>query len=330
MLICDDQDELPESLVREEDGPDGNYPMRRKMEKMLREAQISITESIAEIDGTASFEEDAWLRPDGGGGRSRVLTNGSVWEKAGVNLSIVYGSMAPQALEAATERSDGGRPTPGPDGKVPFFAASLSCVMHPRNPFCPTMHFNYRYFETDGGIWWFGGGQDITPCYINDDDMKHFHGSLKKVCDKHDPEYYPKFKAWADRYFKIQHRGETRGLGGIFFDDQDSKDPNEIFEFVKDLSNNVVDAYGPIIEKHRDDPFTEKEKEWQLMRRGRYVEFNLVYDRGTIFGLKTGGRIESILMSLPETARWEYDHQPAEGSPEADFIDATKNPREWV
>ena len=321
--------EMPESLVRDEDGPDGNYPMRRKMEQMLREAQISITESIEKIDGGAKFHEDAWLRAEGGGGRSRVLADGKVWEKAGVNLSVVYGSMAPQALAAATERS-GNRPEPGPDGKVPFFAAGLSCVMHPRNPKCPTMHFNYRYFETDGGIWWFGGGQDITPAYVNEDDMKHFHGSLKEVCDKHDPEYYPKFKKWADEYFKIQHRGETRGLGGIFFDDLDDRDPDEIFEFVKDLSNNVVNAYGPIIEKHKDDEFTQKEKEWQLMRRGRYVEFNLVYDRGTIFGLKTGGRIESILMSLPETARWEYDNQPEPGTPEADFIDATKNPREWV
>ena len=321
--------EMPESLVRDEDGPDGNYPMRRKMEQMLREAQISITESIEKIDGGAKFHEDAWLRAEGGGGRSRVLADGKVWEKAGVNLSVVYGSMAPQALAAATERS-GNRPEPGPDGKVPFFAAGLSCVMHPRNPKCPTMHFNYRYFETNGGIWWFGGGQDITPAYVNEDDMKHFHGSLKEVCDKHDPEYYPKFKKWADEYFKIQHRGETRGLGGIFFDDLDDRDPDEIFEFVKDLSNNVVNAYGPIIEKHKDDEFTQKEKEWQLMRRGRYVEFNLVYDRGTIFGLKTGGRIESILMSLPETARWEYDNQPEPGTPEADFIDATKNPREWV
>ena len=323
------QDELPESLVRDEDGPDGNYPMRRKMEQMLREAQISITEAIEKIDGGAKFHEDAWLRSEGGGGRSRVLADGKVWEKAGVNLSVVYGSMAPQALAAATERS-GNRPTPGKDGKVPFFAAGLSCVMHPRNPHCPTMHFNYRYFETDGGIWWFGGGQDITPCYVNEEDMKHFHGSLKEVCDKHDPEYYPKFKKWADNYFKIQHRGETRGLGGIFFDDLDDRDPDEIFEFVKELSNNVVNAYGPIIEKHKDDEFTQKEKEWQLMRRGRYVEFNLVYDRGTVFGLKTGGRIESILMSLPETARWEYNMQPEEGSPEADFIDACKHPREWV
>jgi len=322
--------DLPDSLVREEDGPDGNFPMRRKMEQMLREAQIKITEEIAAIDGGATFHEDSWAREDGGGGRSRVLADGKVWEKAGVNLSVVYGSMSQEALKVATERAAEKVKGMEPGEKVPFFACGLSCVMHPRNPFCPTMHFNYRYFETDNGIWWFGGGTDITPAYINEEDMKHFHGTLKGVCDRHDPEYYPKFKAWADRYFKITHRDETRGLGGIFFDDLDDRDPEEIFEFCKDCANNVVSAYGPIVEKHKDDEFTQKQKEWQLMRRGRYVEFNLVYDRGTIFGLKTGGRIESILMSLPETARWEYDHQPAPGSPEADFIDACKNARDWV
>ena len=160
--------------------------------------------------------------------------------------------------------------------------------------------------------------------------MKHFHGTYKEVCDRHDPKFYPEFKAWADRYFVITHRGETRGLGGIFFDDLNDRDPDTIFEFSKDALNSVVKAYGPIIEKHKNDEFTEEEKQWQLIRRGRYVEFNLVYDRGTVFGLKTGGRIESILMSLPETARWEYDHHPKEGSPEADFLDACKNPREWV
>ena len=160
--------------------------------------------------------------------------------------------------------------------------------------------------------------------------MKHFHGTYKEICDKHDPKYYEEFKSWADRYFVIQHRNETRGLGGIFFDDQNDKTPDEHFAFSKDCVNSVVKAYGPIVRAHKDDEFTQKEKEWQLMRRGRYVEFNLVYDRGTVFGLKTGGRIESILMSLPETARWEYNVIPEEGSPEADFIDACKNPREWV
>lgn len=222
------------------------------------------------------------------------------------------------------------------------------------------MHFNYRYFETDNGEhWWFGksfkklsicvyirlrlwqpkprfppplpgGGTDITPSYIDGDDMKHFHGVYKSVCDRHDPEYYAKFKVWADDYFLIKHRGERRGLGGIFFDDLNDRDPEKIFDFCHDAVNHVVEAYGPIIEKHKNDPFTEHQKEWQLLRRGRYAEFNLVYDRGTTFGLKTDGRVESILMSLPETAKWVYDHHPEPGSPEAQFLDACKNPREWV
>lgn len=299
--------------------------MRVKMEKMLREAQESITKAIADIDGGATFMEDSWVRETGGGGMSRVLADGKVWEKAGVNLSVVHGTMPQAALAAATERGA----NRGKDD-VPFFACGLSCVMHPRNPHCPTMHFNYRYFETEGGTWWFGGGTDITPSYIDEEDMKHFHGTYKEVCDRHDPEYFPKFKKWADDYFLIKHRGERRGLGGIFFDDLNDRDPDEIFEFCKDAANHVVAAYGPIIEKHKNDPYTEEEKRWQQLRRGRYVEFNLVYDRGTIFGLKTNGRTESILMSLPETARWEYDQQPEPGSPEADFLDAAKNPREWV
>uniref|UniRef100_A0A7S3L3X1 coproporphyrinogen oxidase n=1 Tax=Amphora coffeiformis TaxID=265554 RepID=A0A7S3L3X1_9STRA len=321
----------PSTLVRDADGgPDGNKPMRSKMEKMLREGQIAITKAIQEIDGKATFQEDCWTRETGGGGMSRVLQDGAVWEKAGVNLSVVYGSMPPEALEAATERGVDRAKGMKPGERVPFFACGLSCVMHPKNPHCPTMHFNYRYFETDGGVWWFGGGTDITPIYINEDDMKHFHGTYKAVCDKHDPDFYKEFKAWADRYFVITHRGETRGLGGIFFDDLNDRDPDKIFEFAKDALAAVVPAYGPIIEKHKNDKFTEDEKRWQLIRRGRYVEFNLVYDRGTVFGLKTGGRIESILMSLPEIARWEYDHHPEEGSREADFLDACKNPREWV
>jgi len=323
-------EKVPDSLVREGDGPDGNYPMRSKFEKMCREAQLKIVKAIEEIDGEASFREDAWIRENGGGGMSRVMSGGKVFEKAGVNLSVVYGSMPQEALQAATERGVDRAAGMAPGERVPFFACGLSSVMHPKNPHCPTMHFNYRYFETDGGVWWFGGGTDITPSYINEDDMKHFHGTYKEICDKHDPGYYKEFKAWADRYFVIQHRNETRGLGGIFFDDQNNKDPDTIFEFSKECCNSVVEAYGPIIEKHKNDEFSQKEKEWQLMRRGRYVEFNLVYDRGTVFGLKTGGRIESILMSLPETARWEYNVIPAEGSPEADFIDACKNPREWV
>jgi coproporphyrinogen III oxidase len=323
-------DSVPDSLVKEGDGPEGNYPMRSKFEKMCREAQKAITTAIEEIDGEGSFQEDAWIRPTGGGGMSRVLTGGKVFEKAGVNLSVVYGSMPQEALQAATERGVDRAKGMAPGERVPFFACGLSSVMHPKNPFAPTMHFNYRYFETDGGVWWFGGGTDITPSYLNEDDMKHFHGTYKEICDKHDPNYFTEFKSWADRYFVIQHRNETRGLGGIFFDDQNDKDPEQHLAFSQECVNSVIKAYGPLVTKHKDDPFTQKNKEWQLMRRGRYVEFNLVYDRGTVFGLKTGGRIESILMSLPETARWEYDHQVEDGSPEADFLDACRNPRDWV
>jgi coproporphyrinogen III oxidase len=323
-------DQMPDSLVREGDGPEGNFPMRSKFEKMCREAQLTITQAISDIDGEATFREDNWVRENGGGGISRVMSGGKVFEKAGVNLSVVYGSMPQEALQAATERGVDRAKGMAPGERVPFFACGLSSVMHPKNPHCPTMHFNYRYFETDGGVWWFGGGTDITPSYVNEDDMKHFHGTYKEICDKHDPAYYPEFKAWADRYFAIPHRNETRGLGGIFFDDQNDRDADTIFEFSKECANSVVKAYGPIIEKHKDDEFTQQEKEWQLMRRGRYVEFNLVYDRGTVFGLKTGGRIESILMSLPETARWEYNVIPEPGSKEADFIDACRHPREWI
>jgi coproporphyrinogen III oxidase len=221
------------------------------------------------------------------------------------------------------------------DDRVPFFAAGISSVMHPWNPHCPTMHFNYRYFETDDwngipGQWWFGGGTDITPSYLVEEDMKHFHGVYKEVCDRHDPEFHPKFKKWCDEYFLIKHRNEMRGLGGIFFDDLNDRDPEKILAFSTDAVNHVVDAYVPIVKKHMNDPYTPEEKHWQQVRRGRYVEFNLVYDRGTTFGLKTGGRIESILMSLPKTAGWEYDYTPAPGTPEAEFLDACKNPRDYV
>jgi len=319
--------DAPDTLVR---GVEGDESMRRKFEAMCRDAQNSICAAIEELDGSGKFKEDVWERPNGGGGISRVMAGGTVFEKAGCSLSVVYGTMPPEALAASTERGANRAKGMKPGERIPFFACGLSSVMHPRNPFAPTMHFNYRYFETDGGAWWFGGGTDITPSYLNEEDMKHFHGTYKEVCDNHDPDYYAKFKKWADDYFFIKHRGETRGLGGIFFDDQCNKEPEEHFAFSKEALNSVIKAYVPIVAKHKDDDFTQKQKEWQLMRRGRYVEFNLVYDRGTVFGLKTGGRIESILMSLPETARWEYNHQVKPGSPEAEIMDCFKSPREWV
>jgi len=317
----------PETLVR---GVEGNESMRRRFEAMCREAQNAICAEIEALDGKGKFKEDVWERPNGGGGISRVMAGGDVFEKAGCSLSVVYGAMPPEAVASATERGADRAKGMKPGEKVPFFACGLSSVMHPRNPMAPTMHFNYRYFETDGGVWWFGGGTDITPAYLFEEDMKHFHGTYKEICDKHDSEYYAKFKKWADDYFLIKHRGETRGLGGIFFDDQNDKDPEAHFAFSQECLNSVTKAYVPIVDKRKDSPFTQLQKEWQLMRRGRYVEFNLVYDRGTVFGLKTGGRIESILMSLPETARWEYDQKPEEGSEEAKILECFKNPREWA
>mmetsp|Transcript_10172 Transcript_10172/g.25358 ORF Transcript_10172/g.25358 Transcript_10172/m.25358 type:complete len:366 (-) Transcript_10172:793-1890(-) len=323
---------VPDSLLRP--GVDSKDSIRARFEKIIRDGQDSICKAIEEIDGT-KFRQDAWTRASGGGGITRVMGNGNVWEKAGVNVSVVYGTMPPEAYRAATGNPEAMKNIKGPDDRVPFFAAGISSVMHPRNPHCPTMHFNYRYFATDDwngipGQWWFGGGTDITPCYVVPEDMKHFHSTYKKVCDRHDPEYYPKFKKWCDEYFLIKHRGETRGLGGIFFDDHNDRPAEEIIKFSEDALNHVVEAYCPIIKKHKNDPFTPEQKQWQQVRRGRYVEFNLVYDRGTTFGLKTGGRIESILMSMPETATWLYDHQPPAGTPEAELLDATRNPRNWA
>ncbi|KDD74771.1 coproporphyrinogen III oxidase, partial [Helicosporidium sp. ATCC 50920] len=271
---------------------------------MIREAQDSICSAVEKVEGKA-FHEDSWTRPDGGGGTTRVLSGGAVWEKAGVNVSVVHGAMPLSAYRAA--RSHGvDENDPAVPKHVPFFAAGISSVMHPRNPHAPTMHFNYRYFEAEavGSLpaqWWFGGGTDITPSYIVPEDLRHFHGTLKEACDKHDPEFFPRFKAWCDDYFVIQHRNERRGLGGIFFDDLADRDPEQLLAFAKDCAAAVVPAYLPLVIKHKDDPFTIQQRNWQQIRRGRYVEFNLVYDRGTTFGLKAGGRIESILMSLPET-----------------------------
>lgn len=330
--------ERPNTLLRdgEQEGSTADAPssMRSKFEKMIRKAQDEICAAVEAVDG-CRFREDAWVRPGGGGGISRVLQDGNVWEKAGVNVSVVYGTMPPEAYRAATSSS--GIPV-NKAGRVPFFASGISSVMHPKNPFAPTVHFNYRYFETDApeGVsgapraWWFGGGTDLTPSYVFDEDAKHFHQVQKEACDKFDPEFHPKFKKWCDDYFLIKHRGERRGIGGIFFDDLNDRDPDEIFAFATECATSVIPAYIPLINKRKDTPFNSDHKAWQQIRRGRYVEFNLVYDRGTTFGLRTGGRIESILMSLPLTARWEYDHSPQEGTEEWKLLDACKNPKEWV
>ncbi|CAO2838894.1 unnamed protein product [Amaranthus hypochondriacus] len=323
--------EAPPTFLREDSNPSDS--VRGRFEKMIREVQNKVCEAIEAADGGGKFKEDVWSRPGGGGGISRVLQDGAVWEKAGVNVSVVYGVMPPDAYRAA--KADGGSHKPGP---IPFFAAGISSVLHPKNPFAPTLHFNYRYFETDAPKdapgaprqWWFGGGTDFTPAYIFEEDVRHFHQVQKDTCDKFDPSFYPRFKKWCDDYFYIKHRGERRGLGGIFFDDLNDYDQEMLLSFATECANSVIPAYIPIIEKRKDTPFTEANKEWQQLRRGRYVEFNLVYDRGTTFGLKTGGRIESILVSLPLTARWEYDHKPEEGSEEWKLLDACMNPKEWL
>lgn len=321
----------PASLVRGSDaGAADGGTMRERFELMIRAAQDRICAAVEELDGTGKFHEDAWVRENGGGGISRVIQNGAVFEKAGVNVSVVYGTMPPEAVKSASARGVTRDVGYEPGEPVPFFAAGISSVMHPHNPMAPTMHFNYRYFETDRGLWWFGGGTDLTPSYLFEEDAAHFHGTLKAAADGHDPEYYPKFKKWCDEYFYIPHRGERRGIGGIFFDDLNDRPADEIFAFSSAMTEAVVPAYMPLVAKRKDASFTEAQREWQQMRRGRYVEYNLTQDRGTIFGLKTGGRIESILMSLPLTARWQYDHHPAPGSWEEKTLEAMINPPEWV
>ena len=301
--------------------------MREKMEAMVRGAQDEICDAVSKLDGT-SFHEDTWERPGGGGGTSRVIQGGNVFEKAGVNVSVVYGTLSEEAA-----RSMGGGQELG-NQDLDFFATGVSLVIHPHNPMAPTAHANFRYFERgDGskpGSWWFGGGADLTPSYLFEEDCRHFHQTFKDTCDKHDPAYYPEYKAWCDRYFQIKHRGETRGVGGIFFDNLKGKPADEILAFSTECAASVVPAYLPLVERRKDMDFTPAQKDWQQLRRGRYVEFNLVYDRGTVFGLRTAGRIESILMSMPLTARWEYCNEPEAGSDEQKLLEVLQNPRDWV
>ena len=306
--------------------------MKTKMELLILETQAQVCQALAQVDGGAGFSVDRWERKEGGGGISCVLQDGHVFEKAGVSISVVHGHLSE---EAAKQMRNRGKNLKSKDGKLPFSAMGVSSVIHPKNPHAPTIHFNYRYFEVeeaDGNKhWWFGGGSDLTPTYLNQEDAIHFHRTLKEACDRHGPDLYPKFKKWCDDYFYIAHRGERRGIGGIFFDDLDSPSKEEVFQFVQSCAQAVVPAYIPLVKKHCDDSFTPQEKLWQQLRRGRYVEFNLLYDRGTKFGLFTpGSRIESILMSLPLTARWEYMHSPSANSKEAEILEVLRHPRDWV
>ncbi|KAF4125934.1 coproporphyrinogen III oxidase [Geosmithia morbida] len=309
-------------------------PMRLRMEKFIKEQQQIIVKELERIDGT-KFRQDEWDRKDGGGGITCVLQDGNVFEKGGVGVSVVYGSLPKPAI--AKMRADHKGLDPDVES-LDFFAAGLSMVLHPRNPMAPTVHLNYRYFETanpDGTsqTWWFGGGSDLTPSYLFDEDAIHFHRTLKEACDSHDKDYYPRFKKWCDQYFYNKHRGESRGIGGIFFDDLDESehDRENSFAFIQDCLKSFLPSYIPILERRKDMPFTEKEKQWQQIRRGKYVEFNLVHDRGTAFGLNTpGSRVESILMSLPLTASWMYMHEPEPKSREQRLVDVLKEPKEWV
>ncbi|XP_043512139.1 oxygen-dependent coproporphyrinogen-III oxidase [Frieseomelitta varia] len=305
--------------------------MKTKMELLVMKTQAEFCKALESLeDPDYSFKVDRWIRKEGGGGITCVLQDGVVFEKAGVNVSVVTGTLPPAAVQQMRARGKQLQ-----EGSMPFFAAGVSAVIHPRNPMVPTIHFNYRYFEVenpDGSIqWWFGGGTDLTPYYLNEDDVKHFHGTLKAACDKHDSSYYSKFKKWCDDYFFIRHRGERRGVGGIFFDDIDTPSQEEAFQFIKSCAEAVIPSYIPLVKQHKDDGYGYKERQWQLLRRGRYVEFNLIYDRGTKFGLYTpGARYESILMSLPLSANWKYMHEPTPDSKEAELLDVLKNPKEWL
>ncbi|OTF72752.1 coproporphyrinogen-III oxidase-like protein [Euroglyphus maynei] len=320
-----------------------NGSMRHQFELFVMQVQREFCQALEsmetkytdEIDETKvkRFQSDRWLRQEGGGGITCVLQDGAVFEKAGVNISVVHGQLPPQA--AAQMRSRGKHLSLTEPLK--FFATGVSSVIHPRNPNIPTLHFNFRYFEIESNEdrksdhWWFGGGTDMTPYILDEQDAKHFHRHLKQACDKHDRNYYGRFKKWCDDYFYIKHRDERRGIGGLFFDDIDYPDQKRAFAFIKDCARSLVPSYIPIIDRNATKPYSLNDRQWQLIRRGRYVEFNLIYDRGTKFGLMTpGARYESILMSLPLAARWEYQHNVAENSKESALMKVLKNPREWV
>ena len=307
--------------------------MKNKFYQYIEQLQNQIVAGLESIETKSKFREDIWERPEGGGGRTRVIENGNVIEKGGVNISAVHGKL-PEAMQKMFNV-----------GEADFFACGLSLVIHPVNPMAPTVHANWRYFEmydistalSTGSRkiinQWFGGGQDLTPYYLFEEDAIHFHQTCKTACDKHNLDFYPKFKKQCDDYFWNAHRNEARGIGGLFFDyckATEAMSMENWFNFVTEVGNSFLEAYLPILEKRNDLPFTEAQKTWQEIRRGRYVEFNLVHDKGTLFGLKTNGRIESILMSLPPKVQWVYDHHPEKNSEEEKLIKILENPIKWI
>jgi coproporphyrinogen III oxidase len=280
--------------------------------------QEKIVSSLEALDGK-SFSKDSWTRPEGGGGITRVIEDGNVFERGGVNLSRVKGKQLPPSATVTRPQLAG----------QAWEAMGVSLVLHPRNPYCPTVHLNVRFF-TSKDTWWFGGGMDLTPYYGFEEDARHFHGACKQALDPFSRDYYPRFKSWCDQYFHLEHRNEPRGIGGIFFDDFADRDFEFSYGVVRSLGDAFMPAYLPILERRKAMPFGERERNFQLYRRGRYVEFNLVYDRGTLFGLQSGGRAESILMSLPPQAAWRYDWKPQPGSPEEKLYTDFLKPRDWV
>ncbi len=293
------------------------------VKKYLLGLQEQICASLQTIDST-QWREDSWVREEGGGGRSRVLADGPAIEKGGVNFSHVFGTQMPAS---ATQHR------PELAGRS-FEAMGVSLVIHPQNPYAPTSHANVRFFiaEKEGAdpVWWFGGGYDLTPYYGREEDCQHWHQTAKAACDPFSETFYPRFKGWCDDYFYLKHRAEPRGIGGLFFDDFNELGFEQSFAFMRAVGDSYTDAYLPILQRRKDSPFGDRERQFQLYRRGRYVEFNLVYDRGTLFGLQTGGRTESILMSLPPLVRWEYDWTPESGSAEAELYEKFLIHRAWV
>lgn len=301
-----------------------SVPDIEKVKQYLLKLQDVISQTLELVDGKGNFVEDNWQRELGGGGRTRVLTGGKFIEQAGVNFSHVFGGKLPESATTARPELAGRS----------FQAVGVSLVIHPHNPFVPTTHANVRFFiaEKPGEepVWWFGGGFDLTPFYPFYEDVVHWHTVANKLCLPFGDNVYSEYKKWCDDYFYLKHRDETRGVGGLFFDDLNKQGFETSFKFMQAVGNGFLDAYVPIVEKRKDIPFNQKERDFQLYRRGRYVEFNLVYDRGTLFGLQSGGRTESILMSMPPLVRWEYCYEPEPDSKEADLYANYLHPREWI
>lgn len=297
--------------------------------------QFDICKQLELFESTATFSTDFWTRPEGGGGKSCVIEHGDVFEKGGVNISAVHSTLTTKKEQHLFQQLLAKRNLPQFDlNNAQYVATGISLVLHPKNPFVPTVHMNYRYFElrsTNHSCWWFGGGTDLTPYYLYHDDATHFHVTLKQACDVSDQTYYPTFKKACDDYFYLPHRNEHRGIGGIFFDYLHTKSPEHYLTLVTNCGYSFTNAYLPILKKHYQRPYTPQEEQWQRYRRGRYVEFNLLYDRGTLFGLKTNGRIDSIFMSLPPSVNWHYNQSITKNSPEYDTQrHVQQQPKDWI